>query len=260
MVGERSLKFGEIEIRVVPMERIDLDWKDKNPNEMLPDQFQRLVDAVKEDGLKEFPMGTEKPDGRYRLYHGHWKFQACQVLGFTEIPIVLAPKRHADEWENNAEEMAAMVKHNVLRGGTNVLKLAELISDMKKKWEPEKIRQRMGMSGRDALFQQALDKLIEGLPPELKKKARKEAANAETVQELSQIIHRIMREYGNTLQHGFIFFSFGGQMHLMVQMDAGLKAVMEKIATACMERKVPISEVIGKLVGGFSPEMLEISA
>jgi hypothetical protein len=93
-------------------------------------------------------------------------------------------------------------------------------------------------------MQKLIKRVGDGLTPEVRRNLQQHAREIHNVRDLNDVLNRIMRDHGNTLQFGFIFFVQGGQTHLMIQMDAALKRILEGVADRCVRERLEIADVM----------------
>lgn len=225
-----------------PMEQIELalvDDFESNPQYMTDDQFSRLVEEIAESGwLVPLQVVGPTPEGRYKMQSGHHRRKAAEVLGYTHVPaMVLDP----DQFDDDVREVQ-VVRQNVLGGQLDPEKFTKLFNRLAERYGAEMTQTMMAFTQKDAFKKVYLD-AKKALPPGMQEELEKVRDELKTVDDLSLVLNRLFSDYGNTLDSNFMFLSWGGRSHLMVQMQApGAWQRFEKFAKWCQQNHVKMDE------------------
>lgn len=180
-----------MQIKTIPINQIkENTW---NPNELDEAGFRVLVQNIKDSrvGYSQPIEVRELAKDEYEVIDGAHRLKACKEAGLTEIECVIS------DYDDTQAKLETIAK-NKIRGTINLIKAANLISELNKDITPEEIAGRSFYSMQE--IQDSL-KLLE-IPPDfelgLKDIARKEQLEAPvTIQfvvtkEQAEIIERAL--------------------------------------------------------------------
>jgi hypothetical protein len=195
-----------------------------NPNEQDDRTFNATVASIAEDGWIQ-PMASVVPVGEFDpadehgwqwfdIVAGHHRFDAAEVLGMESGPCWLLDPASYDA----DRQKWAMVKSNIIAGRLNPEKFTRLYSEMAERYDAEVLQRLMGFTSQDA-FEKLWQGVRSTLPPELVAELDKVREEVRTVDDLSVVLNRLFREYGETLPSNVMAFSWGGKEVLWVLAD-----------------------------------------
>lgn len=239
------------------------DW---NPNEETADTFNLLVKSIEDtDGVIEplqvAPKGkwdhndvvdeVAKGSGeKYRLYtgnahfevvNGEHRYRSAGLLKFHDLPCVIH-----ENWDKD-KRMAMSVKMNVLRGTTSPEKLFKMVQGLRERYQDDVIQSMLGFSKKEA-FTRLIGKLSQQLPSSIAKKLKSTKDELQTIDELSETLNRLFKEYGKTLDKSFMVFTYGGRIHYMVRMNDDLTSAMRTLTEQVENEELNLADVLaGKL-------------
>lgn len=217
----------------------NLDEFEGNPNVQDPNTFTNLVKEIEEDGFQE-PLlvvpGNEK--GRYVVVSGNHRLKAAKILAFEELPCVV----HED-WDLDQQKFK-VVRRNLLKGELDATKFTKLVDSLDKNYTPDELADAMGFNTTDDfermyMLEQEMEQRQAGA---IAAQIAEKETNA--VDGLGVILNRLFSEYGDTIPHSFMFFSFGNKMHTMVLMNSKLKMVFEELALKVAREGMDMNEVL----------------
>jgi hypothetical protein len=110
------------------------------------------------------------------------------------------------------------VKSNIIAGRLNPEKFTRLYSEMAERYDAEVLQRLMGFTSQDA-FEKLWQGVRSTLPTELAAELDKVREEVRTVDDLSVVLNRLFREYGETLPSNVMAFSWGGKEVLWVLAD-----------------------------------------
>lgn len=200
----------------------------ENPNTMDAKTFNRLVEDIKRNGFVEPIQVWPTGDGRYEIIGGEHRWRAASYLGMTMIPGIEFPEFDADR--RNAQ----MVRWNILKGKLDPVKFARLFDRLSATYGADLTKDMMAFSDQ-AAFDAVYKQVVAGLPGDLGKKVKGEKKAARTVDDLALILNRLFNEYGHTLDHNFMWFTYGGQIQLMVLLTPKALTVLQGVTAKCSE-------------------------
>lgn len=194
----------------------------ENPNMQTDLVFNSLIENIRTIGMSEPIMvapvldGDKIVDGEYKIVSGHHRYEACKILGYSEIPCIVQ--------QNFDEDMSKfqLVRMNMLKGKLDPLKFTQLYNDMAEKYGEELTKTSMGLVDEKA-FQKLYLQVREELPKEMKKKMDESKDEIKSVDDLSRTLNEMFSKYGDTLKNNFMIFKYGGKSHVWVNMDSDLK-------------------------------------
>ena len=158
-------------IKTIPINQIkENNW---NPNELDSEGFKALVQNIKDQrvGYTQPIEVREIAENEYEVIDGAHRFKACKEAGLTEIECVVS------EYDDTQAKLETIAKNNI-RGNINLVKAANLISELNKDITLEEIGDRVFYNQQEL---KDLTKLLE-IPPDfemdLKEVAEKEELEA----------------------------------------------------------------------------------
>ncbi|MBF0554022.1 MAG: ParB N-terminal domain-containing protein [Nitrospirae bacterium] len=225
------------------------DW---NVNKMSDEEFNRLTAEIQEVGfitpLEVVPL--EGGEEKYEIVGGHHRWQACKILGYTELDCtVLTDKK----WEDKDLRKFVSVRLNVIHGKIDSEKFIKLYEEMEKKYGADSLKNLMGFTD-DAAWNKLTAGVREalestGLPKGAIDKFEESIKEIKTVDGLSTVLNKIFTEHGDTLRYNFISFSFGSKsgIFIMCEENAVYTSVEELVKTA-KDKSVRADTAVGKFL------------
>ena len=105
----------------------DLKLLEKNARYMKAEQFQALVENVKQDGnLSSLPLCYREKDGRLRVLSGNHRIMAARQAGVEQVLVMVV----ADEKDED-QRLAIQLSHNAIAGQDDLVILKELWESIK---------------------------------------------------------------------------------------------------------------------------------
>lgn len=187
----------------------DIEFADWNPNEQDAQTFNILVDSIREDGFVE-PVQVIPVGDKFRVIGGEHRVKAVRTLGWKQIPAVILK-----EYTEDTQKFLT-VRMNVLKGKLNPIKLNKLAEQYAKKYGQDQLAKLFGMNDPKAL-DKVYSSIRKQMPEELKKKLDESKKEVKTIDDLSNVLNEIFRNYGSSVPYNFIYFTFGGKKHVLIQ-------------------------------------------
>lgn len=230
--------FKENVIRV-PIDKVKPN--DYNPNAMPTHLFNELAHDIEEEGVDQ-PVVVIEEDGEYVIVDGEHRWKGAKAAGREDILISIRPY-------TKDEAKIRTIRRNMIRGTTDPAKFTKLVQDLNNRGIPmDEIKRRMAVPDKDFI------KMYQGNTADKSKKAsevieaaEKGAAQTFLVANLSQMIRDIVAKFGETIQQGFLCFSYKGQTHLMISMDPKLHKAMVAFKSAAEEDKLTQEQISDRL-------------
>lgn len=214
----------EIKIPVmIPLTHLHLNsW---NPNVQSEITFNELVETIAEEGfdhpLTVCPIQPEEyedgwpPGDHYVIIGGEHRFKAALHHELPELPC------HVYFWDEVTQKTKTMRK-NLLTGSTDPRKFTNLVNSLIGIIPREEMHKAMGFDDEKEFTKL----LIKDADPREKSFLDGLLAEAQTgkfaIDGLSDIIGNILSNSGDTLDQGYIMFTYKGQTHWMILCDDGL--------------------------------------
>lgn len=226
------------EVVMIAVDQIDPNpW---NPQEQTEKEFNALVENIRERGFVAPIQVAPCPDSdRYRIVHGEHRWQAARTLGMTEIPCVVL-----EDWDEDMQRFQS-VKLNILHGKLDPIKFTKLVNELSAKYSQEAIRTMMGFVD-EAAFRKLYRDVKRSLPQEIGKKLDQAKKELKDINDLAMVLNTLFREYGETLDHGYMMFTYGGQVHWMIRMDRRLKEAMGALDEMCRDEGRDMADVMAE--------------
>lgn len=218
-----------------------------NPNKMSEENFNDLVENIRRIGWIDDILVRPLEDGKYEIIGGEHRWRAAKVLGFKEVPCKV--KDFDDK-----EAVAQTGRMNFIKGKPGKNDLIRYYNYvLMKGWSKEDARDAMALRD-DVMWKQVLEDTRAGLPDEMKPKFDEMKKEIQTMDDLSLVLNRLFAEYGDTVKYSFMFFMFGGRLHLLIEMDTDLKKMMDKLTRYCSVNEIKITDVFKDLLKGIAGE------
>ena len=226
----------------------DLVPNDWNPQHMSDDEFDRLVEEIRDAGFNSAIEVVEAADEKYVIMGGEHRWRAAKVCGLEHIPCLIY---RGDKWEEQDLQKFVTVRLNVIGGTLDPMKFAKLYEEMASKYGKESLQHMFAFTDHKA-FQKLVGGVKEGLKGSLPKNLQDEfdeaAKEAKTVEDLSRIIQELFNKYGDTVQQSFMVFTFGKQHHVYIQMTSKTKKALDKVLNYCKTTGEDINEVMAPII------------
>lgn len=244
--------MGKIRIRekkIVPISKVvPNSW---NPNEQDELTFNALVENIEEIGLaqniKVAPisivsqeMREQNPNAEFVIIDGEHTWRAAQIIdpdGEIEVAVL-------DELDVDMAKLHT-VRFNVIAGRLDKDKFLALFKDVSSKHGQAATKELMKFTN-EAEWKRLLGKTRSVLPPIMQAKFDEVKDELKTIDDLSLVLNTLFTRYGDTLQHSFMVFTYGGKIHHLIRMDKVLMKKMEKLEALCQEIGIDINEELAK--------------
>jgi ParB-like chromosome segregation protein Spo0J len=227
----------------------DLRWvnteevypNDYNPNVMADHVFGEMASDIKAEGMDQPVVCVLRPvEGSvkcWRIVDGEHRWKSHSAAGATLILISVK------EWTDD-ECKIRTIRRN-FHGEINPEKFTKLIASLQNSGlKNDEILKRMAMTQKtfSKLYQGKTEEKAKGAA-EVLKLSEKSAAETFLVANLSQMVRDIVKNYGENLAQGFVCFSYKGQTHLMISMDAALMKAVQEFKAGCDEDKKSADQI-----------------
>jgi hypothetical protein len=226
----------------LPMEKIIPD--SENPNEMDQGEFDLLVENIREVGFIDPITVIPLASGNYGIIGGEHRWRAAQAVGMREIP---ADVVQGERWKDEDLRHCQNVRMNVIHGKLNPEKMLQMYNKMAAKYGEKAIRL-LGFAS-DTAFKKIVKvvkkDLRSSLPPEMANEFDKQAKEAKTINDLEHIIQHLFQEHGDSINHSYMVFTWGGKEHVYIAMSKDTHTSLKKIMNRARKDGLDINELIG---------------
>lgn len=116
---------------------------EENPNKMEPERFTLLHASIAAKGAVQTILVTPIDGGKYRIVDGHHRYWAAKLAALFELPAIVHVFTGGE-----AEERAARIAMNRLRGDLDLTQCAELLKEivMDTGWSTDEMSQMTGFT------------------------------------------------------------------------------------------------------------------
>ena len=275
MEGARASKSALPNFQPLPKENLKVVWLPlkniqfnvDNANEMNQQEFEELVESIRtkgftnpiqvrplredEEGYTEIgpPISDDIPWGRtqsFEVVAGQHRYQAIEVAlpHWTEAPCIVN-----DTFVDKDTIDMTMVSDNAIHGKINKTKFTKLVDRLAQKYGKEVLIHSMGFVNDEMMDKYIMEVGAQALPndearAELRDKVKKK--QIKTMEDLSRIVNQLIAKYGHTLEYDFMYFDYGGHTHVQIQMRKATRAIVDEVASYCVEHKRNINDIIAK--------------
>ena len=235
-----------------------------NCNEMGESDFAVLLDEVDKGGFDEPLQVVQIPSGpnkdKYLILGGEHRYKTARCSGIKEVPCVI--KKHLNA-SDESELMVWSVQRNNIRGKLNEQKYLAI---------QDKVTNRLGISREVAQRRMNIRESMLKDINKLKHDERKEEAEAAKKQteapkskaetdgqreELTKLAERkkllqslkaaekdVLLQSGDTVEHGYLFFTQSGKKHLVVEETKRLYALVKEMVGVCKNNSADINQFL----------------
>jgi len=191
-------------------------------------------------------------DGGFRILGGAHRWQAAKTLGMDEVPCVVLSD---DKWQDLDLQKFVTVRLNQLHGTTNTDKMIVLYRELEKKYGEKSMQRLFAYTNADAwgkLVKQMKKSLkAAGLPKDVQDKFDAAADGAKGVDDLGLILNKILNDHGDTLQFGFMVFSYGGKEHTYIAMSKDTRVAVNQVLEHCKSWGKNVNDVIAEVTAAW---------
>lgn len=213
-----------------------------NPNEEDAETFTELVENIRQHGFIE-PIVAWRPEGygdRLRIVGGEHRWRAAQFLDLPQVPVVVLPV------ESLEEASILLIRMNAIRGKLNPFKFTKMFNALRKQYDPDELRRRMGLVN-DRAFKQLYRDVRATLPPEVKKKLDATRREIHDVYDLANVVRGALAEFGETLAHSYAVLEYGGKRHYVIRLSERAFKNVERMAGECSQNGTDINDTLVEL-------------
>jgi hypothetical protein len=202
---------------------------------------------------------TVEPSHSYVINEGMAVWN-CRLLGWKTLPSVIKSNLTDPD-----ERRFALVKRNLLRGGLDRAKFTELVreSEERTKLGRAMLAKRMGLQSEAKLEKLIRDKR-KATDAATQKVIDSSKREMQLATNLNTIVSDLFQKYGETVPHGWIFFAYKFQMHLLLQMSPALKSLITTLSGWAEEKSEAIDDFLAQAIAhefekrGVDPKALDV--
>jgi hypothetical protein len=83
----------------------------------------------------------------------------------------------------------------------------------------------------------------------------KQAANAKTLEDLGNIVQKLLKDVGSSLEYGYAIFSYGGKQHIFIQLKTKQQfELLHDRFASYKEMGLQVGSVLVNLLSGYIPD------
>jgi hypothetical protein len=235
---EKTMSETKTELDVRDIEIGLLDPNPENPNVMDDREFNALAEGIKTNGMIQPVNVVPKEDGRFEIVQGEWRWRACKAIGKEKIPCVVM---NPEDWDADKKRIHT-VRMNVLHGKIDPDKFLKMYNELKKRYNDEDLKIAFAMPADE--FKRVYKEVKSSLPADLQSQLESTKKELKTIDDLANVLNSLFTEYGSTLEHGWMLFTFGGQVHYWIKLTKELKNRMKEITAYVQKEKLDMPTVI----------------
>jgi len=232
------------EQRIVPIkELVEAEW---NVNVLKWKKFDYLVESIQKDWFIEPIQVIELPEEeqkkywwKYRILWGHHRVKAAATLWYEAVPAIVIPK---EEYSEDRQKLIT-VRLNLIKWKVDPAKFTALYQEMLKKYPKEILNEMLAIEDEKELKKMLIE-IEKVLPEEMKSKLKKAKKEIKTIDQLAEVLSRIMKENEKRKDLWFLVFNFNWNVHVMVNMDKELKKKIDKLTSYCENTGQNINNVL----------------
>lgn len=202
----------------------DLIPREWNVNVLEWVKFNKLVDEIRTKWFREPIQVVSRPDGKYHIIWWHHRTKACQYLWFEEISAVIYPP---DERSEDEAEFEA-IRLNLIRWHVDPVKFTSFVKSKKDKYSDETIQDMLAIWD-DKEWSKYLIQVEQNIPEHLKNKFKEAKKNIKTIDQLADVISKIMSDSWNSIERWYVFFNYDWKTAMMITMDKELKKIIDNM-------------------------------
>lgn len=208
------------EAQVIPIDACTpVEW---NPNEEDVQTFNALVASIEDEGFLDAITVCPIPnqEDHFAIIRGEHRWKAAKLAGLKEISAFVM------DWTED-EQMAKSIRHNTVHGKFDPAKFVEVWTKLNKKYGRDELADKLGMSHQERALQKLIGDTKKDLPKEMQADLEARRSKIRNVEDLASVVQSLYARFGRTLDASYMFLTFGGQIHLMIKMDAETKKRVE---------------------------------
>jgi hypothetical protein len=223
-----------------------------NPVEMTPVQLEALKSSIRDEGFSVNIVVTPHPEfqGKWLVVDGAHRLLAAKALKFKEVPCCIK-NYEGVEWA------CSMIRRNNTHGTINGVKLEKVINFVAQDGNVavDQMVDKMGFESQEVLakFVAAGKKEDKEVEEEVKKDKKKKKDKTEVHDTLNFVIGEILDKGGETLENGYLFFTYRDKTHLVVRCEELLYEATKKIAESLKRDNANINDFLMKALKGKIP-------
>lgn len=246
-------KTGKLERRDIDIEL--LVENEFNPNAMSKREFDLLCDNIQQTGVTDPILVRPIEGGKYRIIGGHHRCKGARYLGFTQVPCTVITD---PDFGDDAEKFQ-LVRMNTIKGKMSPDKFMNLYNQLKTEYEDVILQDMFGFA-EEAEFKKLIAQTKAGLPKEMQKEFQAASKEIKTIEDLATVLNRLFATYGDTLDHGYMVFDFGGKENLWVRMSLSDKKNFLEIAGHLKTSGKCMDDFVSALLRGVVSDMTKVQA
>lgn len=221
----------------LPIEAIQpVDW---NPNVEDVATFNELVENIRANGFNEpLIVCPIESDGMYEIISGEHRWKAAKIIGLPEVLAIVRP-----EWDEDMRK-AQNMRMNMLHGRLDAQKFAKLWNGLEAKYGYAGAQKLIGMESKEKELARLLSSVKKSMPEDMQAELEKRADKIRNVEDLAAVVQSLYARFGGTIEHSFMFLTFGGQTHLLIKLSKEALGELKGCLAAMHAREQDANELV----------------
>src|SRR3972149_5730611 len=172
-----------------------------NPNVQDDREFNALVESIRftDEELVEPVIVHDKKDGTYEICGGEHRWKALRLLNKTRAPCIVLQDKDPDYLK------FLNMKLNIIKGHIDPMRFTNMFNELSERFEQDILKEMMGFTD-EAMFERLFRDITRQLPPEMQERLIEAKDEIKTIEDLSTVLNKLFKEYGDTLDKSYMFF------------------------------------------------------
>jgi len=224
-----------------------------NPNVCSEGMLEALKHEIQEDGfdqpLQVVPCQCNQLHGaHYQIIGGEHRWRAAQSLAMPELPCVVF-----SDWQEATQKIKT-VRRNMLHGDLDSAKFTKLVHDLEEDgYNKETLASLMAFPSEAVMAKHIMEeerRIDTKVADEYQAAANRDMVARDS---LSDVVHMLFRESGDTVDQGFLAFAYKGKTHVLVLMTPELDSVMMTLVQKLKDGSGNMNDVLLQALKGGVP-------
>lgn len=232
-----------------------IDPLNDNINEMGGDDFNLLLESIRDYGFVEAVETVPLTNGRYIVIGGNHRVEAARKLGIAKVPATVL---RGPQWEDEDVRLFAAARLNNIKGRPSQERFAAIYGRLEPKYGEDAIRQLMAfkMDAWEILTKQVRDGLKgSGLPRGALEAFDKGKKKVRSLDDLSVLLNTIMAKHGSTLPQNFVSFTHGDREVLWTLANDEVYGKIRKVLDYVSGTGLDINDAWARLLDGWEERL-----
>ena len=238
---------------------VDLAWLDvglldplaDNINEMGGEDFNLLLESIRDYGFVEAVEVVPLTNGRHVVIGGNHRVEAARKLGIAKVPATVL---RGPQWNDEDVRLFAAARLNNIRGRTSQERFAAIYNRLAPKYGDDSLRQLMAfkMDAWEEMAKQIRSGLkAAGMPKDVMDAFDKGKRRARTLDDLSVLLNTILAKHGETLPMNFVAFTHGDREVLWTMASDEIYAEVRRLLDRVSKDGMDMNAAWARVLNGW---------